>query len=245
MPITGPPIPPTAASSGALPTAAARRAAEFLRRFSKVDPSPDSLRGLTEIFRRASAGGKAYTSRPKHYLPVHTRSAAPELKTLVALSRDPDVQRIEVVPSQAGPGAHRTPDFIVHRRENGKVVPTRVEVTTVTGAGRGYRPTAFNQLAPAAITPAAAIEAAVRRKAVPSRGQSQLAVPFAGVAPGGTLVVHVPRGGAAARGHVDAAMQGMAAQLRAAPHVHAVQFVLPGSTVRYIRAANGAYDKAP
>src|SRR4051812_20041634 len=62
------------AATGQVPTpvetAAATAAAALQRRYPKIDPSPGSMRGLVEIFRRTKAGGDAFTPRTGQYIPV-------------------------------------------------------------------------------------------------------------------------------------------------------------------------------
>jgi hypothetical protein len=218
--------------------AAQSRAAAFQQHFPKLDPSADSMRGLIEAFRRAASGGRAWARRPGQYLPVHTRASAPELKTIMDFAKRPDVVGVQVVPSSA---AQRTPDLVVQQRgADGVVRPVRVEITTLTGAARGYQPVGD----PGRTTTSGDIADAVRRKVLPSKGQSQLAVPLAGVPAGGTLVVHLPRGGASADANVQAAMARLAPDLFTAPHLQTVQFVLPGSIgVRYVRTPAGTYAR--
>ena len=211
----------------------------FQRRYPKIDPSPDSMRGLTETYRRTLSGGEPFRTREKMYLPVHTRAAAAELKTLVAFAANPGVERIQILPSRSG---QRTPDFVVHIRGGGM---TRFEVTTLTGAARGYQ-----GVGDAGRTAEVDdIVQAVRGKAL---GNSQLAVPLAGVPVGGTLVVHLPRGGPKAGESVKQAMVRLGPSLVPAPYLHAIQFVLPGSkdpdratTMLYIRTKQDTYGLAP
>jgi hypothetical protein len=221
---------------GSVPTpleaTADTNAKAFQRRYPKIDPSPESMRGLTETYRRTLSGGHKYTSRKDQYLPVHTRAAAAELKTLVAFAAHPGVKQIQIVPSRSGT---RTPDFVVHTTGGGK---TRFEVTTVTGAARGYQHVGD----PGRTTEVEDIVQAVRRKAL---GRSQLTEPLPDVPPGGTLVVHLPRGGPGADQSVKDAMARLAPELVGAPYLHAIQFVLPGSgAVLYIRTTQGPYQRA-
>src|SRR4051794_3435691 len=234
------PIPTPAPNPALLPAVVAARAAAFQKRYPKLDPGADSMRGLIETFRRTGSGGRPYQARPGQYLPVHTRAAAPELRTIIAFAGRPDVTRIRVVPSQPG---QRTPDLVVDRRNgDGVVRPTRVEVTTITGGRRGYRPTGEH----AGPTEVGEIVEAVRRKVRPARGQSQLAVPLAGVPAGGILVVHILKGGPGAITDRDvvAAMTRLEPELQPAHHLEELQFVLPDKwTVRYFRTPAGTYAR--
>jgi hypothetical protein len=224
-------------ATGQMPTpvqvAAANAAAALQRRYPKIDPAPESMRGLVEIFRRTKAGGRRFTPRPGYYIPVHTRAAAAELETLVAFAKNPFVSRIQVVPSRSG---QRTPDFVFHLPRGGK---GRFEVTTVTGAKRGYQQTGD----PGTTAEVDDIVAAVRRKL---GSGSQLAVSIPEAPPGGTLVVHLPRGGPQARTLVASAMGRLAQELAGAPYVYVIQFVLPGAgDVKYVRETQGTYGVAP
>jgi hypothetical protein len=197
---------------------AQKAAAALVRRYPKIDASPESMRGLVGIFRHTKAGGRTFTKstpREGQYLPTHTRAAAAELETLVAFAKNPHISRIQVIPSRSG---QRTPDFVFHLPRGGI---GRFEVTTATGAKRGY------QAVGGPGTPASdvdAVVASVRRKI---RGNSQLAVKFNGVPRGGTLVVHLPRGGTEAV--VKEAMDRLKDELKSADFLHAIQFVLPES----------------
>jgi hypothetical protein len=218
-------------------TAAVTAAAAFQRRYPKIDPSPDSMRGLVEIFRRTKAGGRAFTPRTGQYIPVHTRAAAAELETLVAFARNPHIARIQVVPSRSG---QRTPDFVFHLLRG---AVGRFEVTTATGARRGYQPSGGPGTPPSDVDD---VVAAVRRKL---GGNSQLAVKIPEAPPGGTLVVHLPRGGT--EKVVADAMTRLATELKNAWYLHAVQFVLPdsqftrgGRAPLYVRETQGTYGLA-
>ena len=196
------------------------------------------MRGLIETYRRTLSGGTKFQTRPGEYLPVHTRAAAAELKTLVAFAANPRVEKVQIVPSRSG---QRTPDFVVHMRGGGL---TRFEVTTLTGAARGYQGTG-DPGRPAEVDD---IVQAVRGKAL---GNSQLAVPLAGVPVGGTLVVHLPRGGPKAGELVKQAMTRLGPSLVPASYVQAIQFVLPGSddakratTALYCRTKQDTYEPA-
>ena len=194
------------------------------------------MRGLIQTYRRTLSGGQKFQTRPGEYLPVHTRAAAAELKTLVAFAANPRVEKVQMVPSRSG---QRTPDFVVHMRGGGM---TRFEVTTLTGAARGYQGTGD----PGRTAEVDDIVQAVRGKAL---GNSQLAVPLAGVPVGGTLVVHLPRGGPKADDLVKQAMTRPGPSLVPASYVQAIQFVLPGSddseratTALYCRTKQDTYE---
>jgi hypothetical protein len=143
---------------------------------------------------------------------------------------------------------------VYSRQPDGSIAPSRVEIRTLTGGGVGYQ--GVGQGGAREATPDR-IQAAVLSKvrSAPSR-RSQLDVPMAGVPAGGTLVVHLPHGGPAARENVDIAMEAIESQLRATPWVDAIEFFLPGTqpaasggpsakgeprTVRYVRDDAGAY----
>lgn len=129
---------------------------------------------------------------------------------------------------------------IYARQPDGSVQPSRVEIRTVTGGGVGYQDVGKggrNVATPDRIL--AAIRSKMRSR--PGR-RSQLDVPMTGVPPGGTLVVHLPRGGEHAAQNVNLAMQALQQELLGTPWVHAIEFFLPGTaTVRYGRDPNGRY----
>jgi hypothetical protein len=219
----------------ALADTARARAEAFRQRFPKVDGSPQSIGALVDVFRRAGSGGRTFTGVPGEYLPSQTRSAASELRTLMAYARRPDVERIELVPSRRG---GRTPDMIAHQRgPNGVVTPTRVEVTSLVDAPFGYQPVGGR---PRSL--AEQIAKRVDAKALPAQGDSQLVTPMQGVPAGGNLVVHLPQAGPDVDTAVNAAMRVLTPRLVNAPHVAGVDFVLPGQrTVRFVRTPLGLY----
>ena len=223
----------------AVPHGPATAAAAFRERFPKVDGSSTSMAALTEIFERSRSGGRAVTPRPGEYLPMRTRGATPELRTIIAHHNRPEVVRIELVPASS---AGRTPDMVVHvRGPDGTVTPTRVEVTAATGGRRGYQP---HGVGGQRVPGVADIVAAVRRKIRSRPGRpSQLDVPMPGVPAGGTVAVHLPRAAPGTSNDVATAMSQLAQELRNTPHVHAVEFYLPGAPpVRYVRDAAGGFS---
>jgi hypothetical protein len=88
----------------------------------------------------------------------------------------------------------------------------------------------------------------VRRKL---GGNSQLAVNIPEAPPGGTLVVHLPRGGT--EQIVADAMARLAPELKNVTYLRSIQFVLPGSQFSrrtgvaplYTRDSQGAYKRTP
>ena len=94
----------------------------------------EARRAIAEIFRRTASGTRHNTKKPGYFMPAHTRGHAAELRTLVRWSARRSVATITAVPSSS---AGRTPDFVVTFKNGWK---TRLEVTTVTGARRGYQP---------------------------------------------------------------------------------------------------------
>ena len=240
-------IPPAAggaaaAQSGSTPAA---RAAQFQMLYPKVDASSSSMAGLTEIYIRTGSGGRAVAPRPGMYVPVLVRSSAAELKSIVTLADRPDVLRIQVIPSQTGPLAQRTPDLLVDiRQPDGSIRQVRYEIRTLTGSSSGYQPTGGGG---ANISEIDGIVGAVRDKALPSKGQSQLAVAGPGLPAGGTLAIHLPRGGQSAAANVAAAMARLNTVLQPATYVQEIEFYLPGSgpTLRYLRGPQGTYSLVP
>jgi hypothetical protein len=247
----GPEAPPPPAGGAPPPIQVAgadNRAIAFQARFPKVNPSEATLRALSDLFRRTSSGGRSVTPRPGKYVPSLVRGAAPELKTIISFAARGDVVLIDLLPSTT---AQRTPDMVVHvRQPDGSIARTRVEIRTLTGGGIGYQDVGEGGRN---IATPDRIEAAIRSKVrTSSSRRSQLDVPIAdplypgGVPPGGTLVVHLPRGGPQAAQNADIAMTALAAELQGMPHVQAIEFFLPGTaTVRYVRDASGAYAIAP
>jgi hypothetical protein len=108
----------------------------------------------------------------------------------------------------------------------------------VTGAGRGRRPRGIGSPGPPT---ADQIAAALRRKASAGSGRpTQFDAPLDGVAPGGTLAVHL-RGGAGAGAEAEKAIGAARADV-ARSKIDAIEFYLPGGAVkRYVRTADGAY----
>ncbi|HSI79027.1 MAG TPA: hypothetical protein VK919_00105 [Solirubrobacterales bacterium] len=223
-----------------LPSTPATRAQALVEELPKLSASERSVAGLTEIFTRTGSGGRGVSPREGMAVGVHTRGHAAELKTILHLHARPEVVRIEVVPPST---SGRSADLIVHvRQADGTVVPQRVEIATLTGARRGYRER--GELGRVEATTVNQIVGAIRSKTVrPGAGKlSQLVVPMEGVEAGGTLVVHVPRGGPDAIANVEAAMQRLAGDLGDADYLHAIEFFLPGGQrVRYVRGADGTY----
>jgi hypothetical protein len=86
---------------------------------------------LARMFRAAGSGGPGRTRRPGRYIPAHTRAGAAELRALLAHARDPAVTQISLVPSRS---RRHSPDMVVRRGGRAE----RVEVSSVTGGGRGY-----------------------------------------------------------------------------------------------------------
>lgn len=215
-------------------------AAAFQSRFPKVDNSPGSMTALTEIFTRTKSGGRDVAPRAGEYLPTRTSGAAPELRTIVEQSRRPDVERIEVVPASP---RQRTCDLIVHAREpDGSVLPTRVEIRTLTGARPGYMPRGDTRRDYSVSD----IVGAIRDKALPRGKPSQLAVPMGNVPPGGTLALHLRGARAQALAKVNAAMTSVSPALQGASHVHTIEFYSRGGPpIRYRRGPAGTYTQDP
>ena len=90
------------------------------------------LDALEELFHGSGGNGQT-TPRPGQSVPTQHRAAPNELKTLLEHAGRPDVTRIEMVPSSS---AVRTPDVVVTHADG---VRERVEITTLTGARRGYQ----------------------------------------------------------------------------------------------------------
>ncbi len=232
-----PSAPAAAPAPAPAPVSAGTPAMRFLASHPKLDASAGSQDALDEIFNRAGSGGRSVARRPGQYVPTLTRAAAAELRTIEHYHDRADVVRITLVPSSA---SQRSPDMVVEiRAPDGSIRQERVEIMTRTGAGGQYQPVA----APASREPGAGdIASAVRKKV----RHGQLTVPYAAVAGGGTLHIHLPYGGATVDQNVTAAMAQIAADLAAAPEVHAVTFHTPGSqTITFVRQPDGSYLRTP
>lgn len=203
----------------------------------KLDDSVDSRSAMEDIFRRTSSGTPANTLEQGRFIPSHTRGHTSELRTVMDLAGRGDVHRITPVPSASG---SRTPDFVVTRADG---TTTRVEVTTVTGAGPGYQARGLG----AADTPSPAqVRRALRGKVTPPRGggTTQFDADLPGVPTGGTLAVHLR--GADAATAADRALTPTLTRQLANAKVDSVEFYLPGGKLaRYARQADGTYKIQP
>jgi hypothetical protein len=216
---------------------------DFQNANPKIDTSPRSTEALTELFNRASSGGRTQTSRPGKFTPVRTRGSSAELEVIADLAGRPEVVRIELVPSAKG---GRSPDMVIEvRQADGTTAKTRVEVTAATGAAKGRQD--VGKGTSTEVTGVDEIVSAVRRKAKSTPGEpSQLEAPLAGVPTGGTIAVVLQRA-TAAQGPADvtAAMAALAPELAGQPHVQAIEFYVPGpkgrAPLRYVRGADGSY----
>lgn len=224
------------------PTVALTRAQRFVDGNAdlkaKFDATPASLDALTELFARAGSGSASATPRAGRYIPVHTRASPSELRTVLDYAGRSEVKKISLVPSSS---AGRSPDMLVEIEEpDGTVRVERVEITTVTGANRGYQARGAGGGRAAAVDD---IVGRVRSKALPSSGVSQLVAPLPGNVPtGGTIVVHVLRSSQDPDGDVRTAMARLAQDLQGAPHVNAIEFDLRGAgSLRFERQPNGTY----
>jgi hypothetical protein len=201
----------------------------------KLDPGTETTKALIEMFRRTGAGVLEIARKQGLHLPQHSRGAAAEIRTIIAWARRADVVRIRAVPSASG---GRTPDLVVDiRRPDGRVVPTRVEITTVTGAPNGY---VKRGLRFTGATTVGRVKRAVRRKALGE--PSQLEAPLTGVPKGGTIAVHLPRLNAGGPKIVDTAMQRLRSELPGWASVERIEFYLPkGAPIVYVRRSRGTY----
>jgi len=134
------------------------------------------------------------------------------------------------------------------KQSDGSVVKSRFEITAATGAARGYQPAGGGGSTPTGVEQ---IVAAVRRKAATTPSKpSQLTSPMAGVDPGGTLAIQLPRS-SSGQGPADVAvaMGVLAPELATQPHVQAIEFFVPGpkgtGPLRYTRNVNGSYTLQP
>ena len=222
-----------------------QRAHEFIQKtpdlMGKLDKGTATLDALEELFQRSGGNrrvvtpGSADTLPVLESMPVQNRAAPSEMKTLLDYAGRPDVTHIEMVPSSS---AGRTPDMVV---THGDGLRERVEITTLTGAQRGYRH--FGEGGSREATKDM-IEAAIRRKVASTpAAPSQFTAPVAGVPVGGTLVVHVQRGGPAVKdllaGRVTQAVADASALLTAHPEIRRLEFWLPGRKAPMVFAPQG------
>lgn len=216
----------------------------YLQRHPKIHASPDSEAALDALYAHTKSGALSVSPRAGRFNPIETRAAASELESIEELSARPEVVKIELIPS--GRGSGRTVDKIIDiRRPDGSVVRARYEDTTITGAGRGYRPRGAGGRR---MAEADRIETAVTEKVT---SPSQLdALMEAQVPPGGTLAVHIPRPSLGGAQDVADAMANLGPTLRNSS-VEAVEFYLPGQqglrrqVLRYVRQPNGTFVLMP
>ena len=222
-----------AGGAGVAPTSPRQRAEAFQSRYPKVDDDADSMAALEGVFGRAGRTG------PDDYLPIHTRAHSQELKTIIRYATDPDVLRVELIPSSSG---GRSPDLILEIQDaDGMIRRTRVEITTLIGTTAGRKARGGAGAKQPVVDD---IVRAVRNKAKddPTGRRSQLAVPMDDAPAGGTLAIHLPYAGADADLDIASAMDELTSFLTTTPHVEAIEFFLPGATrVRYVRGTSGDY----
>jgi hypothetical protein len=165
------------------------RAMRLLQRVPELDRKlvdrGRSIDVLAGMFGHAGSGGRAVTTRPGRYLPSRTRGGAGELRALLQHARDPNVTQLSLIPS----GTSRTPDMVArYRPDTGRGVE-RIEISSVTGGGAGYRDVGRGGFG---ATPAAIAERIVRKA---RRGQltRPLVTPAMGVVPPrGTIDIVLP-----------------------------------------------------
>jgi hypothetical protein len=245
-----PPVEPVRVQEPPPPPAAPQRPAktgdpvvDFQNLNPKINRSQRSTEALTELFNRTASGGRTKTSVPGKYTPVRTRGGSAELEVIVDIAARPEVVSIELIPSAKG---SRTPDMVIEvRQADGATTKTRVEITAATGAAKGRQE--VGKGTSTETTGVDEIVSAVRRKAKSTPGEpSQLDVPLTGVPVGGILAVVLQRSTSAqAPADVSTAMGLLAAELAGQPHVHTIEFYVPGpkgrAPIRYVRAADGTY----
>jgi hypothetical protein len=212
----------------------------------KLDQGADTRAALVQIFRRTLGGGRS-NPRPgrvgQHY-PLHSRAHAAEIRSVRATAARPEVERIAAIPSAAG---GRSPDFVVYTRQaDGTLAASRLEITTVTGAGNRYVPRG-----PVASTPTTTddVVSAVKGKVeVPAGSHNQLTYPITlpggtTLPTGGTLAVHLPQLTSNGRTTVADAMRRLGPTLANRAEVQRLEFYLPGhqAPIVFTRQANGTY----
>ena len=212
-------------------------ATAFRARYPKLSQDAATLAGLEDIFRRSTGGTRSRTTRPGQFLPSASRAAAAELDAIRAAQNDPAVVRIRSVPPQSGPGAQRTPDFIVDvQMPDGSIVSQALEVRTVTGGRSGYQQVGPRQSIVADVD---AVANAIRNKVFPSGKPSQLTG-------GGDLAIQVRRGGPNVETTIAEAVSRLNPRLLTATFLRELRFPLTDRrVVRYVRGPGGLFVLAP
>jgi len=215
----------------------------FLKRYPKVKDSQDSVAALDALYSHTRSGSASNARFQGLFLPRETRPAAAELESIIELSEREDVVLIELKPSSS---EGRTTDKIVYIKQgDGKIVATRYEDTTLTGAKSGtttagdrtnFQPRANRY--PDRKTYEAALDVkadvgdirdAVRGKIESTlEHPSQFDAPMAEASPGGTLAVHIQRPSPNGAQDVAAAMTSLGPDLSNSS-VQAVEFYLPAT----------------
>ena len=202
---------------------------QFLIKFQKVSRSPDSIAALEELYTRTGRRG-ADLVEAAEFIPVQSRAAAQELRTIIEMNSRSQVKLIEIVPSS---NAGRSADLFIH--EFGSTTGSRLEIRTITGAKRGKVAVGAGGTK---TTTVSQIKAAVLDKALPGGGkESQLVAEMGGRPKGGTLAIHMLNVGSNAATDVKLAMSSLSSRLSGASHLHGVDFYLPkGGLMRFVRS---------
>jgi len=215
----------------------------FLKRYPKVKDSQDSVAALDALYSHTRSGSASNARFQGLFLPRETRPAAAELESIIELSEREDVVLIELKPSSS---EGRTTDKIVYiKQRDGKIVPTRYEDTTLTGAKSGtttagdrtnFQPRANRYPDRKTYEEALDVKADVGDIRDAVRGKiestlehpSQFDAPMAEASPGGTLAVHIQRPSPNGAQDVAAAMTSLGPDLSNSS-VQAVEFYLPAT----------------
>jgi hypothetical protein len=158
---------------------------------------------------------------------MQVKAKAAELLVITDYLRRPEVAAVRVVPSSS---TSRTPDLYVTYRGGRR--PERVEIRTLTGNRRGWRP---SPAVPIARVPEVQrlIEALVGKLR-----HGQLDVPLPGMRTGGVIVLRLtaPPGQADAMAHE--VMKNLAGRLADATQLHRVEFHANGRWITFTRRGN-------
>lgn len=169
---------------------------------------------------------------------MQVRARAAELRTVTDYLRRPEVVRLRAVPSSSG---GRTPDLVITRRVNGRLVTERVEITAITQGTRGGRRSAA--VPPPLPVTVPDISAAIVRKL--ERGQLRaVGGIMARVPQGGALVIHARTGGPSGAATAAAAVEAIQGRLRAHPEVRRIDVALVDRTAVFTRDARGRFVPA-
>jgi hypothetical protein len=213
-----------------------KEVANFLKDYTKVRDTPESVVALDKLFTHTKSGSLSNSPRPGKYLPKRTRAAAAEFESIIELSSRPEVESIELIPESSTVIAGletegRTVDKVVTLRKGDQLIRQRYEDTTVVGAGSKYRLRGYAKKAKGGsriINTARVrdIRSAIIRKVRSTPDHPSQFDAFMGDVPkGGTLAVHIPYPGRGGPAKVARAITNLPELINSS--VDAVEFYLP------------------